>query len=267
MKGGIIVGAVSLIFLWLVMHFTIHSPAIVKTHTIAHRGGAGLVPENTIAAIHASLSRDDQYIEIDVRRTADGVLILLHDNSVARFTDKNDSISELTWEEVSTLDAGSYFNSEYASETIPSLDEVLEVIAGSEVTLCLEVKDPNQYPGIEHQIAESIQKSNLTENVIVLSFNHKWLKEFRDVVPEVRVGWLCLWQGHMSHFREHDALSVFWGAVIADPTLVRRAHDSNCEVVVWTVNNPILARLLLWLGIDGITTDYPDRLAETLKFQ
>lgn len=254
----------SLLLLWFVLHFALRGPAIGEPCTVAHRGGAGLAPENTLAAVEAALSRGNRFIEVDVRRTADDVLVLLHNSSVDTLEGGSCPIGELNWAEASVLDVGSRFDSSFAGETIPTLDEVLEAIAGTGTTLFLEVKDPRNYPGIGLQVLEALARYELTDNVVVLSFDEEWLYEFHDVGPTVPLGLLCVWKGNMPQSNTIIILDVFWGAIVADPTLVKRAHDSGLEVVAWTVNSPFLMELMLQLGVDGITTDYPDRCAQVL---
>lgn len=245
------------ILLWSILHIALRSTAITEPYVVAHRGGAGFAPENTLAAITASISRGDLYIEVDVQRTADNVLILMHDSTVNRVTDGIGVIGDWNWKDLGILNAGSHFGAEYSGETIPTLEQVMKVIADTEVTLFLEVKNPDKYPGIDKQIKEILEVSGLTEEVVIASFNREWLKQFRQIAPKTQTGLICWWKHNMSHSSESRVLIVFWGAIIADPTLIKRAHDGEYEVAAWTVNNRFLMNTLLWLGVDGIVTDYP----------
>lgn len=248
-----------MILLWSLLHVVLRSTAITEPIIVAHRGGAGLAPENTLAAVNASISRGESYIEVDVRRTSDNVLVLFHDSTIDRLTDRTGKISDWDWKDLSTIDVGSHFDTEYSGVSIPTLAQAIEAIEGNNVTLLLEVKNPNNYPDIGKQINEILEISESTEKVVVVSFDHEWLEKFQEVAPTTRTGSICLWKGSFLQSSKSNIDIVFWAAIIADPTLIKRGHDSGFEVIAWTVNNPLLMKILLWLGVDGIVSDYPDR--------
>ena len=122
----------------------INSQYIENPIMISHRGAAGLAPENTLASIREAIGQGAQFIEVDVQRSADGVLVLMHDRTVNRTTDGRGTIRELTWDEISELDAGSSFSPEFTGEPVPSLDSVLGLIRKSPVNLVLEAKNPGR---------------------------------------------------------------------------------------------------------------------------
>lgn len=225
---------------------------------ISHRGAAGLAPENTLASIREAITQGAQFIEVDVQRSADGVLVLMHDQTVNRTTDARGAIRELTWDEISKLDAGSSFSPEFAGEPVPSLDSMLELIRDSPVNLVLEAKNPGLYPGIEQQIAETIQRFDTNDHVIVVSLDHGWLERFYELASDISIGYLWVWPCNTPQIPTAQTVVVHWVSVILDPTLVRRMHRQGYQVWVWTVNNVRLMRLLIWLGVDGITTDHPE---------
>ena len=255
----IIIGIICLILLWSFLHIVLRSTAITEPIIIAHRGGAGLAPENTLAAVNASISRGESYIEVDVQRTSDDVLVLFHDNNLDRLTDRTGKLSDWNWKDLSTIDVGSHFDTEYSGVSIPTLAQVIEAIEGNNVTLLLEAKNPDKYPDIEKQINELLEISESTEKVVVVSFDHEWLQKFQEIAPTTRTGSICWWKSNFSQSSKSKTVIVFWAAIIADPTLIKRGHDSGFEVIAWTVNSPFLMKMLLWLGVDGIVSDYPDR--------
>ena len=225
---------------------------------ISHRGAAGLAPENTLASIREAIGQGAQFIEVDVQRSADGVLVLMHDRTVNRTTDGRGAIRELTWDEISELDAGSSFSPGFAGEPVPSLASVLELIRESAVSLVLEAKSPDLYPAIEQQIAETIQGFDVHDRVIVVSLDHGWLERFHELAFDISIGYLWVWPCNTPQTPTAEAMVVHWAGVILDPTLVRRMHRQDYQVWVWTVNDVRLMRLLIWLGVDGITTDHPE---------
>ncbi len=253
---------VFIFLLWIALHIALHSRAMVKPYAIAHRGGSGLAPENTLAAISKSIDMGIKIVEADVQRTSDKVLVLLHDRSVERTTGSSGNISELTWEKVSQLDAGSYFSGRFTGESIPTLDNVLKVITENDITLFLEVKNPSDYPGIENQILYALNKYQAEKNVVIISFDHKWLQILRKAASDIRIGLLCYCKGSMPENSTANYLGVYWPAVIFDPTLIVRAHKAGLNVFVWSVNSGPGMRIMHWLGADGIVTDRPDILMD-----
>ena len=243
---------------WLVLHLVLRSESLREPFMISHRGARALAPENTLAGVSEAIDRGAVFIEVDVQRTADGVLVVIHDNTVDRTTEGTGRIGALTYDEMRSLDAGSHFSTEFAGEPVPALDAILELVAAKQVTLVLEAKSPELYPGIEQQIAEALQRFEVEDRVIVISFDHDWLERFHEAAPQVRLGKLWVWMGRSEPLPMTSLVDVYWLSVIADPTLVKRAHAQGYEVVVWTVNDPWVMKLLLWLGVDGITTDRPD---------
>ena len=243
---------------WFILHLILRSPSLVEPFVISHRGAAAFAPENTLAGVSEAVNQGAEFVEVDVQRSADGVLVIMHDRTVDRTTDGTGEIQGLSWEELQSLDAGAHFSQKYAGEPIPTLDSVLGLVAGESITLVLEAKNPELYPGIEHEIADHLEKANLADQTVVVSFGHDWLERFHKVSPETPLGKLYVWMGSPGQASGVRLVDVHWLSVVLDPTLVRRAHQRGYQVVVWTVNNDALMRLLLWLGVDGITTDRPD---------
>ena len=255
-----------LIFVWALMHVVLRSQNESPPLMISHRGAAGLAPENTLAGISKAIEEGAQFIEIDVQRSSDGVLVVLHDQTVDRTTDGTGEIGSMTWSEISQLNAAAYFTDQDAAEQIPTLDSVLELMKTHQAILIIEGKDPQLYPGIGQQILAAVQKHGLEERVQVISFDHPWLDQFRQLAPDIPLGYVSYYCGSGAKYPPDAFVDVFWGSVIADPTLVRRVHAGGRKVVVWTVDNPRLIKVLLWLGVDGITTNRPDLWRLVVKY-
>ena len=143
---------------------------------IGHRGAAGHAPENTIAAIQTGIRLGADFVEIDVRRTADGVLVALHDASVRRTTDGRGQINALSLRQVSTFNAGN-------GERIPTVEDVLKSVAASQAGLMLELK----VPSLAHQTVQIVQAAHFTNRVIYASFLHRELTVVRAVEPKASV--------------------------------------------------------------------------------
>lgn len=145
-----------------------------QVENIAHRGAAAYAPENTIASYDLAVDMKADYIEIDVQRSKDGELVVIHDTSVDRTTDGSGKVGDLTLEEMKSLDAGSWKGEQFAGEEIPTFEEVLDRYHGK-VGILIEMKSPELYPGIEEQVADALKERHLdtpqNEKIILQSFN------------------------------------------------------------------------------------------------
>jgi glycerophosphoryl diester phosphodiesterase len=247
-----------LLALWIGAHLLLRTPPRRPPYGISHRGAAAFAPENTLAGIREAIARGASHVEIDVQRTADGALVVLHDERVDRTTDGHGAVGELTLAELRALDAGK-------GERIPTLDEVLDLVAAAPIELVLEAKHPARYPGIDAQIAAALGRTDLEGRVLVISFDRRWLRRFHQVAPGIDLGDLYVWKGPWEGERVARLVGVFWGSVLADPTLIWRAHRRGYEVGAWTIDRAWCMRLLLWLGVDAVTTNRPDLWARAIE--
>lgn len=241
---------------------------------VAHRGGAAYAPENTMAAFMNGFELKADFIELDVAMTMDGVLVVIHDDTVDRTTDGTGKVAELTYDYIRTLDAGSWFSSEFAGEHVPTLGEVFDTFRGK-IGILIEIKDPTFYPGIEQKVADELIKRNMhkPENgkIIVQSFNFDAVQLFHTILPEVPVGVLTYLVSHhtpqaLAEFATYaDYVNPFLGASgypsyidHVTPDLIDRIHQYGMGIMVWTVDNPADIAWLVKSQVDGIITDNPD---------
>lgn len=234
----------------------------VSPHTllIAHAGGAGLAPENTLAAIRASLTVGVDAIEVDVHATADAIPVLIHDATVDRTTDGTGAVASLTLAEIKALDAGSHLTGgAFKGERIPTLAEALQLTHGR-VPLFVEIKPP----GIEEAVVRVLRTAR------ALSAESAWICSFRrDVVLTVQ----RLESGLPCYLTASDADAVRPAALddvaalglsglsahfpLVDEAVVAEARRRGLRVLAWTVDDPAEARRLRSLGVDGIITNVP----------
>jgi len=227
---------------------------------VAHRGYSAIAPENTLAAFRAAIEAKAPAAECDVYCTADGHVVLLHDNTVDRTTDGTGPITGMTLEQVKQLDAGSWKGEQYKGEPIPTLAETLELVKGK-MQLVVEVKQA----GIAHQVVETIRQAEMLEDVTIISFNAGTCREIRKLEPRLPVGWLAGGSGVddararalMASTLGADAqmIDIISGAV--SPELMRRANLAGVTVWVWTVDDPDMVKLLAQIGVRAITTNDP----------
>ncbi len=236
---------------------------------IAHRGLSSRFPENTMRSIREALRLRVDAIEIDVRSTKDGVLILMHDETLDRTTDGRGAVGELTWSEISRLDAGSWMSPDFAGERVPRLDEVLAEVAGR-VVLHIEVKEPATVRRIVH----TVKLHKAEEWVVIASFHEEALTRSRQLEPRIPVtliaGPLQVERGggpenliFRAVARGACGLALHHSLITRDLTHYARAR--NMSLVAWTVNDPSEARRLAEAGVGAIVTDAPDNIAAALR--
>lgn len=236
--------------LHLSLHFFSRRAPITKPVPISHRGAAGVSPENTLVSVQRAIDLGATYIEVDVQRTRDNVLVLLHDKRINRTTKGTGAVRSLNWAEVEAA------NPDYP---IPTLIALFDLIKPTGTILVLELKLPGLYPGIEAEVLALIHEYQLENQVIMISFDLDSLQKVSQINPDIETGQLYIHGFYMPQVRYTSLLEVFWLMPLIDPTFIWRQHRANRRVWVWTVDSPLLMRLLLWLGVDGITTNYPQR--------
>jgi glycerophosphoryl diester phosphodiesterase len=252
-----------------------------RTEIIAHRGGAGLWPENTLYAFEHAVAMGVDMLDMDVRSSADGVLVLMHDSSVERTTNGMGAVRKLTLAELQALDAAYHWSDDggqtyrYRDEgiTVPTIADVFSALP--EARMNIEMKTVQ--PSLATALCALIQEHEATERVLAASFSHLALQQFRAVCPgvatsasedEVRAFFtLNLAFLGPTYSPEFHALQVPEqrnGMRVLTPGFVRAAHGRGLEVNAWTINEESNMQRMRELGVDGIITDYPDRLRSTL---
>lgn len=240
---------------------------------IAHRGASAYAPENTLAAVRLGVEQRGDLVEIDVQRSADGALVVMHDTTLARTTDVEEifpdrapwNVGDFTLAELEILDAGSWFGEDFAGEPIPTLAQVLDELGGR-AGLLLEVKSPALYPGIGQDILDELESypsfrnaAPRADRLVVQSFDYGFMEAFNELAPEIPVGLL---DGPPSDEVLVEASA--WADQInlsfrrVDQAFVERVHELGMTTSVYTVNQEADMRALIDLGVDGIITNHPD---------
>ena len=221
-----------------------------KTLRIGHRGACGHAPENTLASIERAIALGCACTEVDVRRTADGALVLLHDERVDRTTNGQGLVAEMTLEDIRKLDAG-------GGQTIPALEEALRA-AGSRIGLILELKAE----GLAYDICAIVRASGFDGPVIYASFLHEELQHVRRADPDSKplVLFKRLPKEPAAEAIRLQATHVGLRFDTATLPLVKAIHKAHLPVFVYTVNKPADIQRMRGLGMDGLISNYPDRL-------
>lgn len=228
---------------------------------IAHRGASAYAPENTMASFKKALEMGAEGIELDVHLTADGHLVVVHDPKVDRTSNGSGWVKDMTLSQLRKLDFGSWFLPEFKGERIPLLDEIMELLKDHNVLLNIEAKSgPVIYQGMEKMLSEIIHAYNMTDRVIVSSFNHYSLVELKRISPDIKTGLLYnagLYEP-WDYARKVGAYAIhplFYNVV---PEIVEGCKKHKVAINPFTVDQPELIRKVAEAGVDGIITNVPD---------
>jgi len=239
---------------------------------IAHRGESHDAPENTLAAINLAWQRGARSVEVDLRRSEDGELVVIHDVDTGRIGGPRRPVSSQTLAELRSLDAGSWKHSRWSGERIPLLTEVLMTVPSSG-RLFLELKEG---PDCVAPLVELLARNGIPDHkVAVLSFDVKTVEAARAALPTVEICQLLAardWVPGSTRSREiAGATKRGCGSLGIQlherlrPSTIQSVHTAGLGLYVWTVNRPVTARRLAASGIDGIATDRCAWLAERLR--
>jgi glycerophosphoryl diester phosphodiesterase len=233
---------------------------------IAHRGASGYAPENTFAAFRRAIALGAGFIETDLQLSRDARLVAIHDATVNRTTNGQGAVHDMTLAELRRLDAGSWFGSEFAGERIPTIEEILEFANKHDVVFYLEMKPSGSWGG-EHALISALRESREIARTVVISFDPAILAAVRKIEPTLMTG--LLFEGHIPNpldiAIEIGARQLAVRGDLVTPRLLKEARGHDLQVVCWTVNHPGHMRLLVQAGVDGIISDYPDRLLELTR--
>ncbi|WP_257351368.1 glycerophosphodiester phosphodiesterase [Pseudalkalibacillus decolorationis] len=236
-----------------------------QVDTVAHRGASGYSPENTIAAFDKAVEMKADYIEIDVQRSKDGKLVIIHDTTVDRTTDGTGHVKDLTFEQLRSLDAGSWKGKEFSGEKIPTFEEVLSRYHGK-FGILIELKAPQLYPGIEETVAMILKERTLdkpqNEKIIIQSFNFESMEKMNTLLPKVPIGVLTSSKTHTTDqaLNEFATYADYFNPnyKIVNKELVSKVHAHGLKISAWTVRSQETADFLLEMDVDAIISDYPD---------
>lgn len=240
---------------------------------IAHRGASAYAPENTLVAVQMAMDMRAEMVEVDILLSKDGVPVLLHDPSLDRTTSGQGLVTDLTLEELKKLDAGSWFSEEFKGETIPTVEELLELVKGK-MSVNLEIKTQAVTDvvegGIVQKVVDLVRKHGMEKHVIFSSFDPRVIRQLKDYAPEIPGA--ILYDAELYGDKHPvdivkelraDAFNCSWKEIRQD--WLDTLHSHNIPVNIYTVNSDTLMHQMLDMGVDGIFTDYPDILLQVLR--
>lgn len=224
----------------------------------AHRGYSGIAPENTLASIRAGEGIAD-LTEWDVRMTADGAFVLMHDSTVDRTTNGTGAVSALSLEQIQSLDAGAWFSTAFAGEPVPTMAEAIAQAAVSGITPLIEVKAGSPAAYHNEFLSLGVDPSQFR----LISFDWNFLLVMNSLDPAYNLGALGsgeLAQSTINNLSTQGIDFIDWNHISVTQSTVNQVHASDMELHVWTVNDAGRMQQLIDIGVDGITTDQPATL-------
>ncbi|MGA3059728.1 MAG: glycerophosphodiester phosphodiesterase family protein [Candidatus Bathyarchaeia archaeon] len=216
---------------------------------IGHRGARAYAPENTITSFRKAIEIGVDAIELDVRKTKDNQLVVIHDADVKRTTDGEGLVSDFTVKEIKSFSAE-------GSEKVPTLVDVLDFL-DKKVKVFIELKET----GIEGQVLSIVHEKKLAKNVVIVSFLEDALRKVRELDKDIETG--LIYAKHKNpvkaalELKANYLLALYRFTHTAD---VEKAHENGLKVVVWTINTPEEVEEYSKKGVDGIASDKPDIL-------
>jgi glycerophosphoryl diester phosphodiesterase len=249
---------------------------------MGHRGGAGLWPENTMYGFSKAVEMGVDVLEMDMHSTMDGVLVIIHDDTVDRTTNGSGRVNSLTLAQLKALDAGYRWTNDGGASfpfrgrglSVPTLQEVFD--AFPQMRFNIDIKQ--EQPSLVKPFCRMIREHGMESKVMGASFKPEALDEFRRECREVATSaspadvraLLALKDGGAGGAQVSVAQAVqvpeyAGGRQVLTRALVEEAHERHLEVHAWTINDEAAMRRMLDLGVDGIITDYPDRLIDLLR--
>jgi glycerophosphoryl diester phosphodiesterase len=236
--------------------------SLTRPIVFAHRGASARAPENTLAAFKLAEAEGAKAIELDAKLSADGEVVVFHDNTLERTTNGSGRVGDHCWSELRALDAGSSFSDAFRGEKIPLLSEVFEVFGGR-IFINVELKDsPTHRDDLARKVCELVEKHSLQEGVTFSSFFPSNLQQAARLLPEVprglvaQPGWKGAWARSFGFsFGDFAALHPHFSD--ASRQQIQRVHRLKRRIHVWTVNEIEEMRRLVESGVDGFFTQDP----------
>ncbi len=259
-SAALLAGAVGLVSYGLVARVQLHE----NLEITAHRAGAMLAPENTVAAIRKAIEAGADWAEIDVQRTADDAVVVLHDSDLMRVGGERRRVSESTLAEIKAIDIGSHFGAEFKGERVPTLDEALAA-AGDRIRFNIELK-PGSAADVEplvRTVLNSTDRAGITGRCQLCSQSYESLQLARQLKPGLQVGFIA--GARLGDLSKLDVAFLMVSQRLATRTLVDSGRARRVDVHAWTINNPDALLPLLDRGVANIITDDPAALRRRLE--
>jgi len=217
---------------------------------ISHRGASAYEPENTLRAIKRALEYAVDMVEVDVRETRDGQIVVFHDETLERTTNGRGYVHQMSFSELRKLDAGK-------GERIPTLQEVIDLVKGR-VGLVIELKDPRT----TDEVAEILSENSFVDQTLVTSFIHSTVKRIKELNPQLKTG-VIFTSAPVKPSQlalDANANALFPHYKYVTTRMIEDAHSNHLTVNIWTVDTRKEIEHYVRMGVDGVVTNKPDLL-------
>lgn len=232
---------------------------LTSFQNIAHRGGRKYVPENTLEAFQKSIAEDVDWLEFDVQMTKDGVLVVIHDETVDRTTNGTGMVRDLTLEQIRALNAGQ-------GEKVPTFEEVVELAKNNGVKILPETKSAHLYPGMEEKMLQILEQANYLDQTVIQSFESDSLDTLHRLNPQANLCALYgLWQFNVgAPAGDAQYICPMAEMVLLNPWIIHQAHMEGRHAFVWfgVIENSFTLKIMRFFGADGLILDDPILMKE-----
>lgn len=234
----------------------------------AHRGFSGKYPENTLLAFQKAIEIGVDGIELDVHLTKDGIPVIMHDENTVRTTGVNALIKDLSLDEFRLLNAGAVMEGDWGELPPPTLREYFELIRDKNIETNIELKTGvYEYTGIERKVLALIDEFDLRDKIIISSFNHYSVMKFKEIAPDIKVGFLeeswLIKPGAYTRDRGAEYFHPFFNMLNFETLTDLR--NNGIGINTWTVNDEQDMRKAIAMELDSVIGNYPDKFKAIRK--
>lgn len=237
----------------------------------AHRGASGDYPENTMLAFKKALLIGVDGIELDVHKSKDGQLIVIHDEDAQRTYKGKGLIKDYTLEELKSLDCRKFEFRKNGECGICTLRDVIKLIQKEDIILNIETKTDEIHYDLEEDVVNMINEYGVKDKILISSFYHETIKNLKKLDQNIKYGALyenkSNYESHESivqHAKDIGVYSINISVDLATKETVQMAHNNGIKVLVYTVNSPMVMRKMIDYNVDGVFTDFPELMKEVL---
>lgn len=237
-----------------------HGPA--RDEVQAHRGASAVAPENTIAAFRAAAEQGAKWVELDVALLADGTLAVIHDDSIDRTTSGKGSLGDLTQADLAEMDAGSWFDPQFSSERLPTLEQVIAVLGELGLSANVEIKQHAHHKSLDQlvqAVCSAIGTRRPETGIMISSFDPACLKAMAALEPSLEMAMLWVqppadWEAQLADIPA-TTIHIYFKALSIG--FLEKAREKNIKVRAWTSNDPSELYSFWTAGLTGVITDNP----------
>ena len=240
----------------------------MKCRNFAHRGFSGKYPETTMRAFRKAVEAGCEGIELDVHFTKDHEIVIIHDETIDRTSKRKGTVKDMTYEELSKINFCGKYRWKVKFQKIPTLREYFEYVKDKDIITNIELKNGvYDYPGLEEAVYQMICEFDLKDKVILSSFNHYSIMRMKKIDPTIRCGFLTdTWiLGQGQYLNDHKVEAYHPRFSMLSDEVVSDLKDHGCQINTWTVNKRSDIDRMIDIEVDGIISNYPDKVLEELK--